>query len=88
MNVSYFGFRESPPPKHVHDFTQIVEEIPATCTVNGKVIKRCACGETEESILPATGHKFGEWIKIDEITEERTCSICGYKETRTILIDG
>lgn len=42
------------PHKHVYELT---EEIPATCTEDGKKVYTCGdCGETTEETIPATGH--------------------------------
>ncbi|MDD6204772.1 MAG: hypothetical protein PUC05_07270 [Firmicutes bacterium] len=50
----------------------------------------CSCGET----MDADAHTFGEWETISEATEnetglkERTCTVCGYKETANIPVIG
>ena len=41
--------------------------------------KTCACGE----VMDKAGHTFGKWVKKTSGSEERICSVCGYKETRT-----
>ena len=62
-----------------HDFTgkeTVVKE--ATCTEEGKKTVACStlgCGAVKEEVIPATGHKPGEW----EITEEATCEKDGEK---------
>ncbi len=73
-----------------HDFK--TEEIPATCTNAGSITKTCLkCGETNQEIIPKTGHNYSDWIieKEPTCTEKgnkyRTCSACGKKEN--IIID-
>lgn len=41
--------------------------------------KTCACGE----VMNKAGHTFGKWVKKTSGSEERICSVCRYKETRT-----
>lgn len=66
-----------------------IEEIPATCTENGKrdtIIWCNVCKEeadrTSETI-PATGHKWGEWREQDG-KNVRVCSECGEKEEKPV----
>lgn len=48
----------------------------------------CDCGEKGS----VEAHTFGEWTKVSDtakattITQVRTCSICGYAETRTVTV--
>ena len=46
----------------------------------------CSCGEKGS----VEAHTFGDWTKISEraatVTQVRTCSVCGYKETREINV--
>ena len=62
-----------------------------TCTKPG--LKRRECKEhnlIEEVEIPATGHSFGSWRTTRGATalvtgiQERTCSVCGTKQTRII----
>lgn len=52
--------------------------------------KVCSCGEK----MNAAAHTFGEWKVTKAATEtatgekERTCSVCGYKETSVIAVIG
>lgn len=41
--------------------------------------KTCSCGE----VVDKTAHTFGKWVKKGTGDEERICSACKYKETRT-----
>lgn len=64
---------------------QVIEEIPAACTENGKKVSVCpVCGKIETEIIPALGHEFSETSYRDEATgEEYTevkCIVCGYVE--------
>ena len=62
-----------------HEFTgkeTVVKE--ATCTEEGKKTVACAtpgCDAVKEEVIPAAGHKPGEW----EITEKATCEKDGEK---------
>ena len=76
-----------------HDET-IITDKAATCTEDGLTEgKKCSvCGDilVEPKVIPATGHKFGEWTVINEPTgltegiKERICEKCGEKETENI----
>lgn len=61
-----------------HDFSEAVNEVPATCTTDGSTggwkCTRCDATKDVEKI-PATGHKFGDW----ETTQEATCTTAGVK---------
>lgn len=63
----------------------------ATCTKDGEKIYTCSgCGETKTEVIKATGHKMGAWKTVASATtqkegrQERSCTICNYKETRSI----
>ena len=66
----------------------------ATCTENGLtegvVCERCGDTLTEQTVLPAAGHTFGEWtVSVPasveaEGEETRVCAVCGAAETRPI----
>lgn len=76
-------------PALTHSYV-VVDAVSATCTTDGHTagVKCENCGEwsTEPTVIPATGHSFGE-----EITEPatcsadgriyRVCSACGEEET-------
>ncbi len=63
----------------------------ATCTEEGFIQKQCSeCGEPYTETIPATGHSFGDWTQTKAPTvytdgeDQRTCSMCGAKETQSI----
>ena len=70
----------------------------ATCTEDGytgdKVCENCGELIFKGSVVPATGHSFGEWTVTTEPTctekgtETRTCSNCNVVETREIDATG
>lgn len=70
------------------------EAVAATCTKAGLTEgSHCsACGEvlTPQKTVPALGHTFGQWKQVkapsvsEEGTEQRICSRCGTKESRSI----
>ena len=46
-----------------------------TCTETGETIFACAdCDATKTETVPATGHSFGEWKKLDETLHQRVCA--------------
>ncbi len=62
-----------------------------TCIADGSKIRKCSCGNTESSTVPATGiHSFSEWQTTtnetdgNKIEEIRTCIFCKMTETRVI----
>ncbi len=59
------------PEKHTkHEYTIEVSKTPATCTENGKVVKKCSgCDLTTEEVITAKGHSFSD--------DKPTCSVCG-----------
>lgn len=67
-----------------------------TCTQEGHTYEKCTnCGHRKETgTIAKLPHKYGEWEVVTEadcITEgkeERTCSVCGLKETRVIQAKG
>ena len=71
-----------------HSYTSKVTA--PTCTEQGYTTYTCACGHTyKDNYTAATGHSFGEWVVIklhpnDTGIEVRTCTRCGYAETRAI----
>ncbi len=77
-------------PALSHDYWVEVTNIPATCTTAGKIVNRCArCDETQTAILPALGHRYGEWTMTGQTAdnqrvESRTCTVCQDTEERTV----
>ncbi len=70
--------------------TEIVSK--PTCTTNGSHIDSyycTVCGTLISKITvtdKALGHKFGDW-KVSENKKERSCTICGYKETEDLTVN-
>ena len=60
-------------------------ETPQTCTV---------CGKHLNEAIPAEGHEWGKWVTLRAATEdrpgeqERTCQVCGAKQTREVDYQG
>mgnify|MGYP000888808160 FL=1 len=77
----------SEPHKHAYKITRV----NPTCTEDGYTLYECSCGRwyTEKS-KKKTGHKWGDWKEsviataFDEGKKERICTVCGYKETKTV----
>ena len=82
------------PEPCTHEETVLTGAVPATCTEDGYTGDEvcAACGETVStgSVIPATGHSWGDWVVTTQPTattegvETRTCSNCGAAETRAI----
>ena len=80
---------EEAPVGHTHSYTSAVTA--PTCEAGGQTTHTCACGDTYVTDqTAATGHKWGEWITIEESTvtkngtAERKCSACGLAETKKL----
>ncbi|HHW94777.1 MAG TPA: L,D-transpeptidase [Mogibacterium sp.] len=82
---------EEPLP-HEHEW-EIIEKIEATCTEDGEITYKCKVPECEEEkteVIPMTGHSWNQWTVIKPATyisqgkKERTCAVCGTKETASI----
>ncbi len=57
---------------HSWDEGRITKE--ATCTDKGEKTYSCtACKATKPEEIPATGHKYGEWTKLDANQHQRVC---------------
>ena len=54
---------------HTHAFGAWTVTTPATCTASGAETRKCACGETETRLLPATGHT--------DANKDGRCDLCG-----------
>ncbi|MDU7632791.1 MAG: alpha-L-fucosidase [Lachnospiraceae bacterium] len=77
-----------------HANTEIQGKKAATCTEDGATGKEVCldCGVTvkESEVIPAHGHKFGDWEVTKEPTHteegkaERTCSVCSTVEEKTL----
>ena len=55
-----------------HDYTS--DTTPATCTVDGKIVYTCTCGDSYEEPIIAQGHKFNVTLE----TVDPTVSAPGY----------
>ena len=55
--------------EHTHAFGAWTVTTPATCTASGAETRKCACGETETRLLPATGHT--------DANKDGKCDLCG-----------
>ena len=45
----------------------------------------CSAVIVEQRIIPAKGHTYDKWIKIDNNNHERTCTVCSQKEVKSHL---
>ena len=72
--------------------------VAATCTTDGKTAgSHCSvCGKVikAQTVIKATGHKYGEWAVTKEPTctedgsQKRSCTVCGNTETQAIKATG
>ncbi len=77
-----------------HDY--VAKVVEPTCTKDGYKEEVCTrCGETRKrTILPATGHTYGDWIVdkdatcIESGSKHKTCGTCGDIVTETIAPRG
>lgn len=78
----------SEPHKHAYKITRV----NPTCTEDGYTLYKCSCGRwyTEKGKKKTGIHEWGDWSMIDNATafdegkKERICTVCGYKETKTV----
>ena len=60
---------------HIHDYAEEIERQEATCSTEGYVIYKCACGDTKQETTETTEHGEGTW----EVITEATCTSKGSK---------
>ena len=79
-----------PTTPHSHIWGEWITEQEATCSSKGLKSRSCECGEKEEISFAMLEHSFGYWDIVTpakcevEGVEERICSKCELKETRSI----
>ncbi|MBQ7986409.1 MAG: hypothetical protein IJ304_03990, partial [Clostridia bacterium] len=65
----------------VHTNEETVAGTPATCTTagltDGKTCTACGTVIQAQTTIPATGHTYGDWSKVDDTNHSKTCSGCG-----------
>lgn len=62
---------DSTPGDSVHQHSYVtVEDVPHTCTENGRLVERCACGDERTTVRQTTGHHY----------ENGICTVCGTVE--------
>lgn len=72
---------ESPADTHQHSYHSEVTTA-STCTDNGVMTFRCACGDSYTETILSAGHTWSDWeVESDALvgrngTEKRTCSVC------------
>ena len=80
-------------PDHTHSYTSKVTK-PATCIENGVKTYTCECGDSYTETIPATGHKYSDFVvtKPATCTEDgvktKTCANCNDKITEKIPATG
>ena len=70
---------------------EVSEQIPETCTTDGKVVRKCKVhGETITATKSAPGHDWSRWKVTKKATvltkgvRQRRCSVCGKTETASV----
>ena len=69
---------------------EVLEEVEATCTKDGKVVKKCKThGDTITMIDSARGHEWGAWATIKKPScadgeQQHVCGVCKTVEKRSI----
>ena len=70
---------------------KVIEQIPETCTTDGKVVRKCKVhGETSTTLESAPGHDWSRWkvtknaTVLAEGVQQRSCSVCGETETASV----
>ena len=78
----------------------VTNNVNATCETDGSYDLVVYCEVCEAEIqrtavtVPASGHSFSEWEPVESSScegeggERRTCSVCGYSETRNVSATG
>lgn len=92
------GYQEVENLQCEHAVTDTIDVTEATCTADGYTgdVVCMACGQilTEGTVIPATGHSFGDWVVTLEPTatvdgsQMRQCAACGEQETEVIPATG
>lgn len=60
---------------HIHDYAEEISRQEATCSTEGYVTYKCACGDIKQETLETTEHDEGTW----EVINEATCTSKGSK---------
>ena len=76
---------------HTHNY--VTDTKAATCTTDGYVKKTCACGSVINTVIPATGHKYGDAEVVKATCTKKgsstlTCENCGHTEVTEIKATG
>ena len=76
---------------HTHSYK--TDSKAPTCTEDGYEKQTCACGSVINTVIPATGHKYGEAVVVEPTCTKNgsstiTCTKCSHKETTTIPATG
>ena len=66
---------------HTHSYTET--RVEPTCTTSGSITKKCSCGDTQTTTLPATGHTE---ITIPAVVP--TCESTGLTEGKKCSVGG
>ena len=66
-----------------HSWNNGVITTPATCKDTGVKTYTCTvCGETKTDTIPkTTTHTYGDWVKENNSTHKRTCTVCSVPES-------
>lgn len=76
---------------HTHNYT--TDNKAATCTEDGYEKQTCTCGSVINTVIPATGHQYGEAVVVKPTCTKKgtstiTCKTCSHKEVTDIAATG
>lgn len=75
--------------KESHAWDEGKETLAPTCLADGEKTYTCdVCEGTKTEAVPALGHDFGAWTKLDDNEHQRTCSRCETVEKESHAWDG
>ena len=75
---------EQNPPEHIHEYGEWQTRRSPTCTVTGRDVRYCQCGESQTRVTDLTSHVWKEAT----VFAPKTCTECGATEGEPIEIPG
>lgn len=75
---------------HIHNYCESITK-QAGCTTSGLHTYTCSCQDSYTEFIPATGHRWNDWIIIKEPTgyteglSKRSCRQCTAEESKIIV---
>ncbi len=75
---------EQNPPEHIHEYGEWQIRRNPTCTVTGREIRYCQCGESQTRVTDLASHTWRDATAY----APKTCTACGATEGEPIHIPG